>query len=605
MTRLALVLTAVALALGTPAAGAPRWSGVTQLSTGDRALGPELALDGAGEGLVVWNQEIGSACPTEPASLSCVHVVQASSRLRDGTWQAPVDISRPGVGSRPTAALSDAGDGAILWVHDIGRDRVVQATYRRGATGTWPEPNDLSESVLEVRDHHIALDRWGNAMAIWAERSATSFVVRGAIRSAQSGVWGQPTILSTPGTNVSAGPSLALAPESLGITAWVEGGQVRASLVYIARWQPVVTVSRPTSTVVGAPSVAVGPNGDSIVVWPARRGSETVVEAALFAYESGTWYAPVELGVLRDASETPRATVDRVGNADVVWVGRRGVESASGQFASTLWTRPVRVSATSEAASGVAVSGDAARRIVAVWEVAGGSVRAALSGVGTTAWQPVGLAAGGSAGPRVALAADGRAVAVWNRNSGQQVTVESAELDGKGPVLYGLVAPSRPVAIGASARFSIRASPWAAPLTGGIARWEFGDGGVASGFEVSHAFAHVGRYTVMFSLADARGDVSTATSVVRVLSRPQNARRPSILGSPRVGATLTCSHGTWAGSPPITFAYRWRRNGTPIPGASSRRYGVVARDTGSRISCAVTATNEVGSRRAVSRAVRP
>jgi hypothetical protein len=138
VTRCAVALAATAaLLLGAQAAGAPTWSAPVEISSGDRALGPRLAVNGAGEALVVWDQEVGADCTRDPASTFCVHIVQLATRTAGAaTWRAPIELSRPGVGAEPRGAMGAAGDAAVAWVHDIGRERVLQATYRRGSTGT-------------------------------------------------------------------------------------------------------------------------------------------------------------------------------------------------------------------------------------------------------------------------------------------------------------------------------------------------------------------------------------------------------------------------------------------------------------------------------------
>ena len=80
----------------------------------------------------------------------------------------------------------------------------------------------------------------------------------------------------------------------------------------------------------------------------------------------------------------------------------------------------------------------------------------------------------------------------------------------------------------------------------------------------------------------------------------RSVRRPSITGSRKVGALLTCRRGTWAGSPPMSFKYRWRRNGEPIARATGRTHRIIPRDAGSRITCVVIAANPAGSVRAIS-----
>jgi len=75
---------------------------------------------------------------------------------------------------------------------------------------------------------------------------------------------------------------------------------------------------------------------------------------------------------------------------------------------------------------------------------------------------------------------------------------------------------------------------------------------------------------------------------------PVNTVLPAITGTASVGSTLSCSQGTWTGSP-TGFSYQWLRNGAPIGGATANTYVVASTDQGTTISCAVTATSATGS----------
>jgi SPP1 family predicted phage head-tail adaptor len=78
--------------------------------------------------------------------------------------------------------------------------------------------------------------------------------------------------------------------------------------------------------------------------------------------------------------------------------------------------------------------------------------------------------------------------------------------------------------------------------------------------------------------------------------RPINAAAPTITpnGNQLVGTTYSSNTGTWSGSAPITFEYRWTRNGTPIAGATANTYTSVTADAGAILRCEVRATNEFG-----------
>jgi hypothetical protein len=102
--------------------------------------------------------------------------------------------------------------------------------------------------------------------------------------------------------------------------------------------------------------------------------------------------------------------------------------------------------------------------------------------------------------------------------------------------------------------------------------------------------------------ADTSG---AATSAV-----PTNTVEPQITGTPRVGQVLRTSRGTWTGTEPIQYSYRWFRcEGPGAPDASDcRRISNAANDTyvlreadaGFRIRAQVVARNAEGTARATS-----
>jgi hypothetical protein len=97
----------------------------------------------------------------------------------------------------------------------------------------------------------------------------------------------------------------------------------------------------------------------------------------------------------------------------------------------------------------------------------------------------------------------------------------------------------------------------------------------------------------------------------RAQAMPANTTEPRISGEAIEGRILTASPGTWSGSTPMSFAYRWLRcpvdggaaNGSNcgvIGGATSSNYRVRNADVGLRIRVRVIATNSDGSASAAS-----
>jgi hypothetical protein len=99
------------------------------------------------------------------------------------------------------------------------------------------------------------------------------------------------------------------------------------------------------------------------------------------------------------------------------------------------------------------------------------------------------------------------------------------------------------------------------------------------------------------------GSASATSPEVPVRVRPASEVAPGVLGTRRVGDTLTCSKGTWSGTQDFTYRYHWERNGTSILGATKETYVVQSEDEGHTLSCMVTAENEAGLASATSEGV--
>jgi len=102
------------------------------------------------------------------------------------------------------------------------------------------------------------------------------------------------------------------------------------------------------------------------------------------------------------------------------------------------------------------------------------------------------------------------------------------------------------------------------------------------------------------------GSALAATS--RSTASPDNTALPTISGTAQQGHTLTAANGTWSGTTPITYTYRWQRCNSSgsscgnIAGATNQNYVASSGDVGRTIRVAVTGTNADGTSQALSAA---
>jgi hypothetical protein len=99
--------------------------------------------------------------------------------------------------------------------------------------------------------------------------------------------------------------------------------------------------------------------------------------------------------------------------------------------------------------------------------------------------------------------------------------------------------------------------------------------------------------------SNAGGSIVVTSNIITptpTIVAPVNLVAPVITGNTEVGSTLTCSSGTWTGTPTPTLSYQWYRGGvTQISGQTNTTYVTQPADIGQAITCQVTGTNVGGS----------
>jgi hypothetical protein len=151
---------------------------------------------------------------------------------------------------------------------------------------------------------------------------------------------------------------------------------------------------------------------------------------------------------------------------------------------------------------------------------------------------------------------------------------------------------------------------WSGFVSGFTYEWVREGIGIASGVAYTATTADRGYLLWCVVTAIGSGSSATAQSANSVLipgsktaTRPHDEVLPQVSGQPSVGATLSCSSGTWSGTPAPSFAYQWVRDEAIVVGAATNTYTVAGADAGHSLSCQVTAANSAGKETVLSNSV--
>ena len=116
------------------------------------------------------------------------------------------------------------------------------------------------------------------------------------------------------------------------------------------------------------------------------------------------------------------------------------------------------------------------------------------------------------------------------------------------------------------------------------------------------------RVAVTGSNGEGNSTATSAQTAVIAPLTPSNTALPAISGTAEQGQLLSVSTGTWSGTPPLSYTYKWEacdssdKECETIAGATSSSYRIIGSQVGGTLRAVVTAENAGGSKNATSEA---
>jgi RTX calcium-binding nonapeptide repeat (4 copies) len=232
-------------------------------------------------------------------------------------------------GSGPRIDSDGSGDVIAVWRELDDDEAAIRAAFRpRG--GSFGDSVRISAPVAAAESPEVAMDKLGNAVAVWQQSTnGRDSVVEAAIRPT-GGEWSPSEALSQPGepaftadVKIADGQATAVWVVNVNRVPVIRS----ASRTMTGPWSETKTISNsagPSS----APSVALDDHGGAVAAWQWGDGANRLIQAAVRSAD-GNWSPPEQLsGPGRDATP-PVLAMDGSGNALVGWIRGNGIVSAA------------------------------------------------------------------------------------------------------------------------------------------------------------------------------------------------------------------------------------------------------------------------------------
>lgn len=264
---------------------------------------PQIAVGANGDAVITWYQATPPPGATEPNPQSDGLRLFVSERSRtDGEFSRPaidawISPDGPPLASHevrnPVVAVGDFGQALIFWSqeHPSGATGLFAAS--RDGFGEWTTPEDIDDTFGPLREDAACIEvvfaRTGEFHVTWFDGPPGATTVYTARRS-PDGVWDAPvtTAVSTEG-HTAQDPRLAVGPDGEAVVVWSERADDGRWQVMGRRrgpeassWGAAVELSDPDEGDALGPAVAIGPDGTLAAAWGVGPiGAQTVSVAVL------------------------------------------------------------------------------------------------------------------------------------------------------------------------------------------------------------------------------------------------------------------------------------------------------------------------------------
>jgi hypothetical protein len=472
-----------------------------------------VAVDDAGNVYATWTEG---------------NFVEASKRPVGGVFETPqtIDTATNGAANVPDIGVDAAGNAVVVWrAHNGSGGTLVMLARRAAGAGAFDLGNAARLSGvnnINVGAPRIAVNRAGEAIVAFNDQPTSTNEISIALgtttgpftlKSAMENLPGNPTVAINAAGDAAAVYTATIVSNP-GVRAFyrVRGAPLPASLQ--------LEDVDGTGTTKSDPNVSVDSAGRAVVVWADGSPGQPAARSRPTGTTPQTWTRLDDLVKVTSGGKSPRVAFESDDGAVAAWADDGLLQSSLRPAGAVQFGTAQAYTDAMELPDNLALNSALGTTVLA-WETQHSTVTRAMVRTAGGPFSPIAtLSPAGHGGlqPDVAVDARGNAAAVWIDSSPLDVNerLVTAEYDATAPSISGPTVPATGTSGQSVAMSASAGDDWSTPVIG----WNFGDGAIAFGDSVTHAYAAAGTYNVTATAIDGGGNTRPGAAATIVVSDP-------------------------------------------------------------------------------------
>jgi hypothetical protein len=281
------------------------------------ALGPRVAALPDGGAVAIWQQFDG------------LRMSVWANRFEGGKWtgRALLETTDSANANQSGVAADPNGNAVAVWRQTDGSEETVWSSTRPAGADRWGAPFMLGPAGrvggTNSPEPTVALAANGDGLALWALRKEDSWGIWSSRYRAATTTFDAAVRVDDQDDDDSTQPRLALDARGTAFATWRRSDGLTDS-TWASRlaggaegWDEPALLDRSTRLAVN-PTIAAGGDGHAVASWLGV-GTFYDVFASRFDPKSGLWDLPARLDAQNTPAESPAAAIDAAGNAMVIW----------------------------------------------------------------------------------------------------------------------------------------------------------------------------------------------------------------------------------------------------------------------------------------------